>query len=89
MHMCFAPWSELSASFTKHVLLLDFLQDICVLIQSLTVYQVDADCLENDKIAREACKQLASKLGAKEVEEKQAFRSLEGTQTKSQDDACI
>ena len=40
--------------------------------------QVDADCLESDKVAKEACKQLALRLGAKEVEEKQAFRSLEG-----------
>ncbi len=39
---------------------------------------MDADCLESDKAAKEACKQLAVRLGAKEVEEKQAFRSLEG-----------
>lgn len=40
--------------------------------------QVDADCLDSDKSARDACRQLAQRLGGKEVEEKQAFRSLEG-----------
>lgn len=40
--------------------------------------QVDADCLESDKAAKDACKQLAIRLGAKDIEEKQAFRSLEG-----------
>lgn len=46
--------------------------------------QVDADCLENEEAAKEACKQLGLRLGGDEYVQKEAFRSLEGKLSRSQ-----
>lgn len=42
------------------------------------VVKVDAECLGDETIARDACKQLAARLGGGELVEKEAYRSLEG-----------
>jgi len=48
------------------------------LLNMCGVVKVDAECLGDETIARDACKQLAARLGGGELVEKEAYRSLEG-----------